>query len=362
VIDFDTPTERLLGASPNYEALCVFGCAYWPNLRPYNKRKLSFRSTCCVFLGYSSHHKGVKCLDTSTGRVYISRDVVFDEYVFPFASLNPNSGKRLQKEILLLPIDTPSTLGDANIDDYMPLPVVPNVHPVVSKIVARDDQVDAANNTCASTEEIEADGENLANTDARRGVHEDVHADMHGTGAYPDLDSDSAASSRASDGATSSLSSPGRSRSASPTLGVRICPMHPFPAPRAVSLARYVYTRCRRRSVSLPPASSPPTSPLSDEVDGGDSPGGTDRENDDDSMSLPSPVAEVAEPQTRLQKGIRHPKQYTDGTIRYGMFTSTCEPNTLVKAFEDTRWIRAMQDEYDALMDNKTWHLSEFHL
>jgi histone deacetylase 1/2 len=42
VINFDTPTERLLGASPNYEALRIFGCACWPNLHPYNKRKLSF--------------------------------------------------------------------------------------------------------------------------------------------------------------------------------------------------------------------------------------------------------------------------------------------------------------------------------
>lgn len=28
-----------------------------------------------VFLGYSNMHKGFKCLDISTGRVYISRDV-----------------------------------------------------------------------------------------------------------------------------------------------------------------------------------------------------------------------------------------------------------------------------------------------
>jgi hypothetical protein len=90
--------------------------------------------------------------------------------------------------------------------------------------------------------------------------------------------------------------------------------------------------------MSPPPTSSPHALPLSDEVDGGDSPGGTDRENDDDSVSPPSPVSEVAEPQTRLQKGIRQPKQYTDGTIRYGMFTSTGEPNTLVEALEDTRW------------------------
>jgi hypothetical protein len=65
--------------------------------------KLSFRSTRCVFLGYSSHHKGFKCLEPNTGRVYISRDVIFDESVFPFANLHPNAGARLSKEILLLP-------------------------------------------------------------------------------------------------------------------------------------------------------------------------------------------------------------------------------------------------------------------
>jgi hypothetical protein len=56
-----------------------------------------------VFLGYSSRHKGVKCLEVKTGRVYISRDVVFDETVFPFQSLHPNAGALLRKEILLLP-------------------------------------------------------------------------------------------------------------------------------------------------------------------------------------------------------------------------------------------------------------------
>jgi hypothetical protein len=42
-------------------------------------------------------HKGVKCLDISTGRIYISRDVVFDENVFPFASLHPNAGALLKQ-------------------------------------------------------------------------------------------------------------------------------------------------------------------------------------------------------------------------------------------------------------------------
>ena len=103
VINNETPLERLLHEKPNYQSLHVFGCACWPYLRPYNKRKLMFRSTKCVFLGYSSQHKGVKCLEVSTGRVYISRDVVFDETQFPFADLHPNAGALLRTEILLLP-------------------------------------------------------------------------------------------------------------------------------------------------------------------------------------------------------------------------------------------------------------------
>ena len=48
-------------------------------------------------------HKGFKCLDISTGRIYISHDVVFDEAVFRFSKLHPNAGASLRKEIILLP-------------------------------------------------------------------------------------------------------------------------------------------------------------------------------------------------------------------------------------------------------------------
>jgi histone deacetylase 1/2 len=41
----DSPVKRLLHTKPSYESLRVFDCAYWPNLHPYNKRKLSYRST-----------------------------------------------------------------------------------------------------------------------------------------------------------------------------------------------------------------------------------------------------------------------------------------------------------------------------
>jgi hypothetical protein len=42
-------------------------------------------------------------LDVSTGRIYISRDVIFDENVTPFATLHPNARACLRAEVELLP-------------------------------------------------------------------------------------------------------------------------------------------------------------------------------------------------------------------------------------------------------------------
>jgi hypothetical protein len=124
VLDFQSPTERLLHVTHNYDALHTFGCACWPNLCPYNKRKLAFRSKRYVFLRYSPLQKVVKCLVVSTGRVYISRDVFFDENVFPFVALHPNASARLKQDILLLPsFTTLPQEDDANFDD----PIVPIV-------------------------------------------------------------------------------------------------------------------------------------------------------------------------------------------------------------------------------------------
>jgi histone deacetylase 1/2 len=85
VLHHKSPFEILHSRIPDYRFLRVFGCACWPNLRPYNRNKLNFRSKTCIFIGYSLCHQGYKCLDLSTGKIYVSRNVIFDETLFPYS-------------------------------------------------------------------------------------------------------------------------------------------------------------------------------------------------------------------------------------------------------------------------------------
>ena len=81
-----TPFYLLHGIQPDYTNLRVFGCLCYPNTSATTPHKLAPRSLACTFIGYSPDHKGYRCYDRATGRVYTSRHVFFDEKQFPFAT------------------------------------------------------------------------------------------------------------------------------------------------------------------------------------------------------------------------------------------------------------------------------------
>ena len=93
VLQFNSPFQCIFHQIPDYSALKVFGCACFPYLRAYNTQKFDFHTTKCVFLGYSSDHKGYKCLHSS-GRIYIAKSVIFNEKEFPFSLGFPTSERR----------------------------------------------------------------------------------------------------------------------------------------------------------------------------------------------------------------------------------------------------------------------------
>ena len=83
LLQFISPVDKLFQKQPDFNSLKVFGCLCFPHTRPYQKNKLSFRSEPCVYLGYAPQYKGYKCL-SRTGKIFITRHVIFDESRFPF--------------------------------------------------------------------------------------------------------------------------------------------------------------------------------------------------------------------------------------------------------------------------------------
>jgi hypothetical protein len=82
------PTKSLEGKTP-YEAyhgrklsvgfLKTFGCLGFVKDKRPGLKKLDDRSTPMVFIGYSEGAKAYRMLDPNSGRVPVSRDVIFDE-------------------------------------------------------------------------------------------------------------------------------------------------------------------------------------------------------------------------------------------------------------------------------------------
>ena len=86
VLDEKSLYETLYDHPPSFSIFHTFDCLCFLFLSDYMPHKLSLRSILCVFICYSHLHKGFRCLDKKTNRVYISRHVQFFEEYFPYAS------------------------------------------------------------------------------------------------------------------------------------------------------------------------------------------------------------------------------------------------------------------------------------
>lgn len=84
VLDNKTPFGKLHHICPSYSHLRSFGCLCFSTLRTY-KNELDPRSTPHIFVGYPCNTKRYKVLDLSTKKIHVSRDVTFQENIFPFA-------------------------------------------------------------------------------------------------------------------------------------------------------------------------------------------------------------------------------------------------------------------------------------
>lgn len=252
-------------------------------------------------------HKGFKCFDVSTGRVYVSRDVTFDEHEFPFSHLHSNAGARLRAEISLLPEHLLSHAydqgGEKHSTDHMHEYILP----------------------------VSTNSQDLSPVFTEIGTGGIIPGTSDGL--HPENDDQA-----------------GKTASDQPSTSA-VLPLQP-----QQSLEQQPDGTTSSHHPASPAHASPPRQPAVD-VSAGTHHDASGSSASDEPVATTAPPEVTLRPKTRLQSGIRKEKIYTDGTVKYSCFTSSGEPQNLNEALGDKNWKETMDAEYMALMKNKTWHL-----
>jgi hypothetical protein len=260
-------------------------------------------------------HKGFKCLKVANGRIYIPRDMVFDENIYPFSKLHSNAGAKLRAEIVLL---SPSLLlFDLSVSN------VNNIEEPLANCPNPGNQ----NSSMCSSVQISISPGTEANGDLAR------LAPAVGMGGM-DTEEDMAHGCVTTGGTESDVDAPAL-RAVDPGID------SPRPA-EPTALEVFDSLRTDQSQGAFPGSSMQPISAPVAATRG--------RSESTSSLTQQNQSESVQRPVTRLSKGIKHPCVYTNGTIRYGMLTITGEPSSLSVALSNDNWKYAMDIEFDALV------------
>lgn len=94
-----SPYKCIFNQPPDYSFLKVFKCLCYPLIRLYNRYKVDYRYTTCLFFGYSSSHMGYRCLNLKTNHFYITRHALFNEDYYLFSNTVCHPDTNLQPMI-----------------------------------------------------------------------------------------------------------------------------------------------------------------------------------------------------------------------------------------------------------------------
>lgn len=154
VLKGKTLFEMLYNRPPPIQHLRVFGCLCYVHEQRHGGDKFASRSKRSIFIGYPFGKKGWRVYDLETGKILVSRDVIFCEDKFPFedSTSSPSTIDDFGLELSILPEALPSS---------PPAPVIPMVPEHTPSVPLVEE---------TETEELV--------TDLVEGAHDDGHSEI----------------------------------------------------------------------------------------------------------------------------------------------------------------------------------------
>ena len=106
-----TPHEAVTGIKPDLSNLRIFGCCAFAKVPSELRHKWEPKARKCIFLGIDAEKVGHRVLDVKSGRVFVSRDVKFNERLLPAKrALDLAEAERIRKTVSAAPL----TQGNAS--------------------------------------------------------------------------------------------------------------------------------------------------------------------------------------------------------------------------------------------------------
>lgn len=136
--DFLTPYQALYKQAPDYLGIRISGCAYFPQLHPYNSHKLQLRYEECVYLGISPSNKGHKCLSppvTNTHPMVTCSKIVNLKSRVLLTHLEPSSVKQALTDLKWLKAMQVEYKALMNNETWTLVPLPPHRKPIGCKWV-----------------------------------------------------------------------------------------------------------------------------------------------------------------------------------------------------------------------------------
>ena len=122
-----TPYERWYGKKPDISNFRVFGCTAYAHVPDFSRQKFDQKAVKMRFVGYSLTQKGYRLYDESKRKIFIRRDVIFNETFSPvvrFTSIRALLAFAVSRNMFIHQMDVVTAFlnGTLNEDIYMEQP------------------------------------------------------------------------------------------------------------------------------------------------------------------------------------------------------------------------------------------------